>query len=421
MISKITSDIEAYVWVWLPNEVKPVIAGRILKDADQYLFNYGKSYLLRENAISLNAWELPLQEGFIAPLSELTLAGCLRDCAPGEWGRRVVLNYLSNAEEQVGNNDELLFLLNSGSNRIGAIDFQRSATQYYPKVNNSTTLEALLTSVERLENKIPLTQALDKALIFGTSIGGIRPKAHITDNDKQYIAKFSARSDTYAVVKLEYVAMRLAAEVGLYVAPVQLLKVANEDVLLVERFDRIHNPHGWQRKNILSALTLFELDNKLERYASYADLADIIRTDFSYPDHTQQELFKRLIFNILIGNTDDHARNHAAFWDGKQLHLTPAFDICPQLSVEHEPSQSMLIAGDQNQSRLDICVQSATLFGLETNAALQIIEHQIKIIKAKWDLVCDEANLQHKYRQEMWGKQIFNPFSIDGYEQLIHS
>jgi len=422
VISTTTSDNEAYVWIWLPGTVEPIVAGRISTNADQYLFNYGKSYLSRDDAIPLHAWELPLQPGFISPLSELTLAGCLRDSSPDEWGRRVVLNLASPDAEHagdLGNINELFFFLNSGSNRVGSLDFQHSGKEYRPRVNASTTLEELIGSVNRVENGIPLNPELDKALFYGASIGGSRPKACITDSDKQYIAKFSSQSDTDPVVKREYLAMRLAAEVGLHVATVHLLKVANEDILLVERFDRVHSSRGWYRETVLSALTLFELDEKMHRYASYTELAEIIRSDFSYPIDTQKELFKRLVFNILVGNTDDHARNHAALWDGEQLHLTPAYDICPQKRPTNEASQAMQIEEDRHLSRLDICLNAAEKFSLKTDTAMQIIEHQIRVIKAKWELVCDEAQLLHAERQALWGRQIFNPFSIEGYERLV--
>ena len=163
--------------------------------------------------------------------------------------------------------------------------------------------------------------------------------------DRKLIAKFSSSTDTYNVVKSEFVAMRLAAKLGLDAAPVQLAHVAGKDVLLVERFDRVRAEAGWQRRAMVSALTLFGLDEMMARYASYADLTEIIRHRFSQPRETLRELFGRLVFNILCGNTDDHARNHAAFWDGKQLALTPAYDLCPQNRTGNEASQAMLITG----------------------------------------------------------------------------
>ena len=139
--------------------------------------------------------------------------------------------------------------------------------------------------------------------------------------------------------------MRLADLVGLNAALVLLTKSSNRDVLLIERFDRIHTGLGWQRKSMVSALTLLGLDEMMARYASYQDLAEISRHKFTNASTTLRELFSRLVFNILSGNTDDHARNHAGFWDGRMLTLTPAYDICPQARSGNEASQAMLISG----------------------------------------------------------------------------
>ncbi|SFU21834.1 HipA domain-containing protein [Mesorhizobium sp. YR577] len=141
--------------------------------------------------------------------------------------------------------------------------------------------------------------------------------------------------------------MRLAVLVGLRVAPVRLVGTAGKDVLLIQRFDRSPGEGGWLRKGMVSAFTLFGLDELMARYASYQDLAEIIRHRFETPRATLHELFGRLVFNILCGNTDDHAGNHAAFWDGTTLMLTPAYDICPQGRAGNEAGQAMLITGEE--------------------------------------------------------------------------
>ena len=120
----------------------------------------------------------------------------------------------------------------------------------------NVTLDELSQSAEWVEKGIHLTAELDQALQHGSSIGGARPKALIEDGDTKYIAKFSSSTDLYNVVKAEFISMRLASLVGLDVAPVSLTKLSNKDVLLIERFDRIHTPQGWQRKSMVSALTL---------------------------------------------------------------------------------------------------------------------------------------------------------------------
>jgi len=169
---------------------------------------------------------------------------------------------------------------------------------------------------------------------------------------------------------------------------------------------------------MVSALTIFELDEMMARYASYQDLAESIRLKFTNPKSTLKELFSRLIFNVLTGNTDDHARNHAAFWDGKQLTLTPAYDICPQNRTGREASQAMKILGDRNLSRLDLCLESAANYSLSNDAALAIVTNQISVIKDKWETICNEANFDQTNRNLYWGRQFLNPFSIEGFEKI---
>ncbi|MDE0419169.1 MAG: HipA domain-containing protein [bacterium] len=408
---------EAYVWIWLPGATAPVVAGRIAHDGERLSFNYGQSFLDRNGRIPIHAPELPLREGAIAPSVGLSMAGCLRDAAPDAWGRRVILNRTfghKSKNDDTAALDELTYLLESGSDRIGALDFQRSPSEYVPRAFQAATLEELLSAAGKVEKGEPLTPDLDRALLHGTSVGGARPKAIIQDGDTKLIAKFSSSTDTYNVVKAEYVAMRLAARAGLDVAPVRLAHVAGKDVLLVERFDRARTKDGWTRKAMISALTLFGLDEMMARYASYEDLAEIVRHRFTSPKATLHELYGRLVFNVLCGNTDDHARNHAIFWDGKRLTLTPAYDICPQSRSGNVASQAMLIVGDNRTSTLATCLEAAPSFQLAEKAAKDIIDRQIGTIRDAWDDICEEAALTVVERN-LFGQRIFlNGYIFEG-------
>ena len=410
---------EAFVWIWLPDQTEPVVAGRLDTDNGQVLFNYGKSYLERLGdqapAIPIYEPELPLQAGAL-PLPEgLSMPGCIRDAAPDAWGRRVIINKIlgrKGADTDTAELNELTYLLESGSDRIGALDFQHSPTEYVPRSANNVTVEELAESAERVEKGIPLTPELDQALFHGSSIGGARPKALIQDQGKKYVAKFSSSTDLYSVVKAEFIAMRLAELAGLKVAPVKLIQTANKDILLIERFDRLPQGGGWSRKSMVSALTLFGLDEMMARYASYEKLAEIIRHRFTDPKDTLKELYSRLVFNILCGNTDDHARNHAAFWNGKELTLTPAYDICPQGRAGNEASQAMLISGNHNLSQLRTCLMAAKYFLLSEDSAREIFTHITQTIKQHWDAVCDEATLNEVDKTLFWKRQFLNPFSL---------
>jgi serine/threonine-protein kinase HipA len=409
---------EAYVWAWLPGQLEPVVAGRLAPTAQGLQFNYGRSYLARTDKLPLYLPELPLRSGVLPLPAGLSMPSCLRDAAPDAWGRRVILNRLLGHAVRDADPvllDELSCLLQSGSDRIGALDFQASATTFVAREGGDASLQELLTGAERVEAGLPLSPALAQAIQHGTSIGGARPKATLTDHGRKRIAKFSSSTDVYPVVKAEFVAMRLAALAGIDAAPVELVRVSGKDVLLVDRFDRVPDAGRWQRRAVVSALTLLELDELMAVYASYEDLADIVRHRFSEPRATLRELFSRLVFNILCGNTDDHARNHAAFWDGRQLVLTPAYDICPQHRAGQEATQAMKILGDNRFSRLTVCVDAAARFQLSAADACAVIDAQLRAVNTHWRNVCDEAGLGEAERNTLWGRQFLNPFALQDY------
>lgn len=410
---------EAFVWFWLPEQTEPVVAGRLEVDNGYIIFNYGKSYLdrIRDEppAIPIYEPELPLRDGALPLPDGLTLPGCIRDAAPDAWGRRVIINKIlgqKGAYKDTAELNELSYLLESGSDRIGALDFQHSPTEYKPRLAKNVAIEELLESAERVEAGVPLSTELDQALFHGTSIGGARPKALIQNDGQKYIAKFSSSTDLYSVVKAEFIAMRLAQIAGLNVAPVKLINAAQKHIQLIERFDRQPKHGSWSRRSMVSALTLFQLDDMMARYASYEKFAEIIRHRFSNPKDTLKELFSRLVFNILCGNNDDHARNHAAFWDGTELTLTPAYDICPQGRTGNETSQAMLICGNNKLSQLKSCLEVAKYFLLSNEQARSIFNHTTEIIEQNWNSVCEEAELTEVDKRLLWKRQFLNPFSL---------
>jgi len=227
------------------------------------------------------------------------------------------------------------------------------------------------------------------------------------------IAKFSSTTDAYPVIKAEAAAMRLARLAGLHVAETELVEVAGRDVLLVDRFD-LDTDGG--RRAFVSALTILGLHEMAGRHATYHDLADVVRERFVRRKATLRRLFARIVFNIVIGNTDDHARNHAAFWNGERLELTPAYDICPQARVGGEQAQAMAIAPDGGRlSQFATCLRAAHHYDLSEADARSIIDGQVRIITERWGEVADEVGLTDAERRGLWGNQVMNPFATYGY------
>jgi serine/threonine-protein kinase HipA len=403
-----------YVWLWLPGSTEPVPAGVIEQRGEIAYFNYGRSYVEREKTIAIYLPELPLQRGRIRPLQGLTIAGCISDAGPDAWGRRVIrYRMLGTADLNSEDDDltELTYLLESGSDRIGAIDFQSSPEEYVPRTGEATLVE-MQEAAERLEKGVPFSSELEMALLHGSSVGGARPKALLKDGVRSLIAKFSSTTDSYPVVKAEGVAMELARRVGLDVARTEVVESLGRDVLLVERFDRTSTPG--QRLSIVSALTILELDEMFARYATYYDLVPIIQERFTDARQTMRELFSRIVFNICVGNTDDHARNHAAFWDGTSLTLTPAFDICPQQRSGGEAVQAMAIAPGFKYSQLAGCIKASEIYFLSQVEARQIVDEQLDIIRSQWTDASDAARLTENERLQLWRRQILNPYATEG-------
>ena len=406
---------DAFVWVWLPGAAEPVPAGRVVAEGDIITFHYARSYLSRPTAIPLYLPELPLRRGRQRPPAAMRVAGVIRDAGPDAWGQRVILARHLGRPDRSRDTAELsllTYLLESNSDRIGALDFQSSPEVYVPR-ETSATLEEVQAAMEKFLAGERFSPDLDEALMRGTSIGGARPKVllRVSGDGSQLIAKLSAQTDLYPVVRAEAVAMNLAARVGLNVARTTLTEALGRDVLLVERFDRTALPDGREgRRLIVSGLTLLELDEMEGRWATYPELADLVRARFINPDATLRELFSRIVFNICVSNTDDHARNHAAFWDGEQLTLTPAYDLCPQLRSGETASQAMAITRDgRRESRFATCLAAAETYHLTKSQAADIIENQVAIITEQWDAAADEARLTAADREHMWGRQILNP------------
>lgn len=362
---------EAYAWIFLEGQVEPILCGSIEEENGLYYFNYERSYLDKSkenpNTFFIYEPELPLIEGRLSLFPQLKMPNAIRDASPDAWGRRVILNKISGASSKEQDTNDFC--------------------------------------------------EFDQALLHGSAIGGARPKALYEENETQYIAKFSTFDDHYSVIKAEYIAIRLAKLVGIDVAPVKLIRVAYKDVLLINRFDRVLLKNSWERKRVVSVLTLFGLDEMMARYTSYEVLCEIIRQRFQNSEETLEELFKRLVFNVLCGNNDDHVRNHAAFWDGESLKLTPAYDICPQARSGIEASQAMLITGGDRRSRIEVCINARNQFLLSNAKATEIVNHQINTTEKYWNSVCEEADLTKEESNFFWRRQFLNPYSLEGVKE----
>ena len=404
-----TSDAptEAYVWIWLPDATEPVVCGRLDRRDDRYVFSYGRSYLERPDAVPIYEPELPLDD-FEHEALDGPMPLCIDDAAPDSWGRSVINANLHAVGAEL---DPLVYLLESGSDRVGAIDFQASATDYVPRAPVHAPLEQLMTAADKIDAGEAIDSDLAAALVNGTPLGGARPKALIDDGGVKLLAKFSRRSDTFLWTQSEYVAMELARRAGLDVAPVRFVQSMGRGVLLVERFDR---PPTGARRRVVSAATILSMQTIVaEQHFSYVELADEIRASFVESDATLRELFSRIMFNILVGNTDDHARNHAAFVLADGLALTPAYDVSPQPRTGEVARHPRFGDGDTGcESRIAALVEAAPTYHLTSEEGREIGEQQVDTIRREWDDVCDAAHLTTAQRAGLLRGPILNPYAF---------
>ena len=402
-----------HVWVWLPGDRTPTLAGQVHEQGGETTFAYDAGYLGNPAAVALYT-ELPMVHGVQRPAAGLSVAGCLNDTWPDGWSRVVIERRRLDAGRSTSSLHPFDYLRDSGSDRTGALDYT-DTPEWTPRGEAHATLDQLQSAAELIETGERIDPELAAALAQATASGGMRPKALISGRERHYIAKLSSRSDHRPVTNLEAVAMDLAGRVGIKVAPSTLARAAGRDILLVERFDRTA---GGSRLMVVSAATILGLDPYLgARYATYHDLADFLRAN-SVNAGDVKELFARITFNVIVGNTDDHARNHAAIWDGHHLHLAPAFDICPQVRSGGETQQAMDIGRDGfKAANLAGCVARAADYGLDRREALELVDHQIQVVRDEWSAAADQARLNAAEQRAAWGGPILHESILYGWNE----
>lgn len=400
------SDAGAFVWAWLPGATAPVVCGRIEARGAYHDFTYGQSYLRRSDAFALDHLELPLTTG--VQRSRRLIHGVIRDAAPDAWGRRVLQHRLGAGEGDLG---ELDYLVHGSTLRAGALHFQVSADEYAPVTPRTATLAELMHAATLVEQGSPLPQELSVALEHGTSIGGARPKATVVGDDGRHLlAKFSSTTDTWPVVRHEALGMALARDAGIDVVDARLTSVEGRDVLLVERFDIATVVGGSTRRHFFSALTALGLDELAARDAEYAELASFLGKYSDDPEADCRELYRRMVFNMVIGNTDDHARNHAVFWDGDRCRLTPAYDLCVYRRVGQEATQAMQVGAFGAASTLANAASVCERFLLASRDAEAIHDEICGQVEAQWRARAEALGLGAAQIEQLHGTAILSPY-----------
>jgi serine/threonine-protein kinase HipA len=403
---------EVFVWVYLPGHTEPVVCGRLFAREDGgYSFIYGRSYRDREESIPLAPDTMPLGGNPFTARRAGALPGPIRDAGPDAWGR-----YVTEYRRGGAHLDELDLLLSGDNDRIGALAFSSSATECRAVEPPPVTLAEMEAAARGVQEGRPLPPKLVDALLHGTSIGGARPKATLLVDGRHWVAKFSSTTDQYRVVRWEAATLTLARAAGIKVPRHRLEQVNARDVLLVERFDRENSDRGVHRHLMLSALTLLDLDDTEGTLASYPDLSEVLLRHAQDARGDRAELFRRMVFNILVGNEDDHAKNHACFWDGSGLQLTPAYDLVPQRRAGMEGRQAMIVGEfgpGGRASTLANALSSAAHFGLDRDEAIAISKDVLRVVQERWEQYFADVQVPQNEIDALRGTSVLSPIAIE--------
>lgn len=370
------------VGVYVAVGTRNLFAGRLYphrrRGIESASFAYDDRYLADREAYALDP-TLPMVTGALQTPVGRALFGAFSDCAPDRWGRTLIKRAemararlagtaprsMSEADVLLGVRDDL---------RQGALRFRSGDEGPFLAVEDSgvpvlTDLPRLLAIAQRAESDSAGYEDLELLLRAGSSLGGARPKAHVMDgNGRIAIAKFpSASSDTWDVMAWEKVALDLARDAGIKVSDSQLIRVADRNVLVVDRFDR----QGAARIGYASAMTMLEASGGDQR--SYLEIASVIEERSPAATADLRQLWRRMAFSILISNTDDHLRNHGFLHErGDSWALSPAFDLNPN----PEPGSKELstaIDFDDTRASIDTMMGVAEYFRLSQEQAIDVL------------------------------------------------
>lgn len=411
-----------YVYMHLPQGPVPAGFLRFYPGRDAHaFFRYGDRYIQRRDRVPVDPIMLPLPEEpgesrWLATPEGFPLFGGLRDAVPDGWGQHL----LQTASGQ-SPLDEFDFLVAAADDRVGALATGSDATSGphrqrppgwqgpsdgSPLAGEYLDLATMQEAAERLDRQDRLDD-LDagqlRFLFRGSSLGGARPKASTCHEGRPWIAKFARTDDRYNIPRVEYGAMRLAQECGLEVPRVTVVRVPGRDIYLVERFDREEMPTGedFRRIPYVSGLTLLGAHEMEAHYHSYRDLAEALRRYGSRPRSDCRELFRRMVFNILVTNDDDHLRNHGFLFDGRGWKLAPAFDVVPVPRLGHDRWQALGIGTEGRKATLANALSKAGAFGLEKEEAYQEVRELREQVANRWEPVFQDSGIEAEGRRQM--------------------
>lgn len=342
-------------------------------------FAYGRRYLATPASLALNPEHLPLRDDpFVLPAQRVRDGGALpltlRDALPDTWGRKVL-------EVQAGRPlSDVEALLLTNEDRVGAMVFAAELPiRSDIPATGSLSLEDLADSSRRIEAGLPVAPRMQR-LLQGGSLGGARPKATFVHRGRRHIAKFASRGDVHDMEVVEAITLDLARQCGIDVPAFLLQPLAVGHALLLERFDRSGGIADEKRHHYLSVSALMDVPYASSR-GSYVELAQLLRRLSCRPEQDVAELFRRMVFNLVVGNNDDHVKNHGMLHlERTGWQLAPAFDLVAQLDARTGYQELAILPG-QHASRLALARAAAPHFGLLEVEAHRVIDRISAVVE----------------------------------------
>jgi serine/threonine-protein kinase HipA len=371
-----------------------------VRGKETILFEYTEEWLKDADRFELEPG-LPLTRGGFAPPDGQSIHGTLGDSAPDTWGRRLMQRAERRQAEREGRAVRTLlesdYLLGvSDESRLGAFRFRRADGQAF-LAESSRGIPALVELGRLLQctDRILRDEETDEDLLMifapGSSLGGARPKASVLDqHGRLSIAKFPKESDEYSIETWEEIALRLAERAGIPTPHHELLEVAGRSVLLSRRFDRANG----QRIPFLSAMAL--LGAKDGQTGSYPEMVDALARHGSQAKKDARALYRRVAFNVLISNVDDHLRNHGFLrFDRSGWTLSPAYDLNPVPADLKARLLTTNIDLEESTCSVDLLEASAEYFALSLPEARSILK-EVALATSSWRSVAKEVGANGK-------------------------
>lgn len=361
------------------------------------VFEYDDEWLACSTAFALDPANLPLEpQSFYTTSKKSALPGALRDTAPDRWGQQLIKRAVRKAGEDRTLSEIDYLLAITDRTRIGALRYKREGEDGFEhdigpyRVPPLIQLPALVNAADAVQRNTETADDLKLLLNEGSPLGGARPKSAVADTDGTLaIAKFPQPDDDHSIPHGEVLAMRLAKAAGIDAALARLVDVAGRPVALITRFDR----RGEARIPFLSAMSLLGLHDGAE--ATYTDIAEVIRSYSSKPTDDLHELWRRIVFGVLIGNLDDHLRNHGFLYDlDDKWRLSPAYDLNPVPLTEKVRELTTWISEEGPEANLDLARRAASFFALREAEAEAIIKDVSDSI-AGWQNVARQLGMSN--------------------------